>query len=113
MTRITYLRDENEQPIVCLAFDCAKDSNTVDYQMAVLHPNDKFDRKIAISVATGRLHKTPFRIDVKFDPVADGSVFAPTLNKMQIIRRAIMQDLAERQGVPRRAAKLAQQWSPF
>lgn len=63
--RITYIRDKNGFPVVCLVYS-RTEPGCLTFAYSCHNPQDKFDRKIAKNVAMGRFHKSPskFYFDV-------------------------------------------------
>lgn len=103
-TRITYLRDVKGQPVGCLAIGPitpnGKLGHQVSYNLSVLNPSDKFDRKIAREIATGRLGKNPECHTVPVPENAD----------MHMITRSVMVDIIDSKSMPTRAIKAAKLW---
>jgi hypothetical protein len=107
MTRITYLRNTDYAPVVCLAFIHERDDKTFKYQMAVHHPKDKCEKKVAVATATERLNTNPIELAIPTD--LDGFDFnSATLCKIAMVRDII----ARAKDVPKRAVKMAQMWEP-
>jgi hypothetical protein len=50
-----YLRDENRNPIACVASDYEFDTNMVVFAVSTHNPRDHFSKDIAKQVAAGRL----------------------------------------------------------
>lgn len=102
--RITYLRDLKGQPVGCLAIApiCSDGQfgHKVSYHLSVLNPTDKFDRKIAREIATGRLDKNPECHTVPVPENAD----------MHMITRSVMVDIMDSKSMPTRAVKAAKLW---
>ncbi len=102
--RITYLRDVKGQPVGCLAISPISSNgqlgHKVSYHLSVLNPSDKFDRKIAKSIAVGRLEKNP---DCHALPVSENA-------DMHTITRSVMADIASNKSMPSRAVKAAKRW---
>lgn len=105
--RIMYLRDSYTvgqngdinagQPVGCLAIKLNKDNDTLEYQMSVLNPEDKFSRKVARQVAIGRMTK-PIVLSIAKD------------STMHEISEQIMLDVAQNSKAPSRARKAARLW---
>ena len=57
-TRIMYLRAPNGHPVGCIAIELQTTAvcPAVRYSVSALHPNDKFNRALAKSIAIGRLN---------------------------------------------------------
>jgi hypothetical protein len=107
MIRITYLRNTNWSPVVCLAFDHKKDAKTFKYQMAVHNPKDKCIKKVAVATATERLNSNPIELEIPTD--LDASIYnSATLCKIAIARHIIR----HADTMPKRAVKMAQSWNP-
>ncbi len=106
MTRITYLRNANGVPVVCLAFLHEKGSKTLKYQMAVHHPKDKCVKKVAVATVTERLNTNPIEIAMPTGIYFDYN--DPTPCKIAMVRDII----ARSKDVPKRAVKMAQMWDP-
>jgi hypothetical protein len=106
--RITYLRDPKGQPVGCLAIapisllvgSNGAFANKVSYHLSVLNPADKFDRKLAREIATGRLLKNPECHTVPVPENAD----------MHMVTRSVMADIMDNKSIPTRAVKAAKQW---
>lgn len=82
-TRIMFLRNESYFPVGCLAI-VVDHNNLVSYNYSVLNPLDKFNRKLAREIATGRLASNPFH--VQLEPNRKHS--------MHEVSYAVMSDLA-------------------
>jgi hypothetical protein len=95
--RFMFLRKKNQQPIGCLAIKLTE--NTIEYQLSVLNPVDKFDRSFAKQLANERLDKNPFKINLTVTPT------------MYNISTAVMANLAfNNKDAPKRAIKAAKLW---
>ena len=103
--RIQFLRDSKGQPVGCVAIKIktavgrTAGVTLVTYQMSVLNPLDKFDRRMARQLALGRLVEAPLTTTI--DHVS------PTRRE---ISQAVMQDLREDAFAPTRARKAASLW---
>lgn len=98
--RVMFLRDEKGQPVGCLAIGLTSKQRVVKYQVSVLNPIDRFDRKIARLVALGRLVESPFT-----------AVLADETDvSMHQISRDVMMHLAYNKEVPSRASRAARRW---
>lgn len=64
-TRIMFLRDSKDHPVGCLAISMDRKNHRLNYQMSVLNPDDRFDRKMARHLALGRLVEKPVSVPVK------------------------------------------------
>ncbi len=116
MVRVTYLRDDagydddgnkiTGKPVVCLAFEHEKGSDTFKYQMAVLHPKEKCLKKLATAIAIGRLNKRPIQLSVPTD-LDDFKLNVPTLCKIAMARNIVSNPAS-----PKRAVKVASMWGP-
>lgn len=96
--RVMFLRDEKTQPVGCLAIETNPDKMTVTYQMSVLHPTDRFNRKTARQLALGRMMEDP--ITLKLTRVSGHDISA-----------AIMNDIVTYSHInPSRAVKAAKAW---
>ena len=69
------------------------------YQVSVLNPLDKFDRRMARHLALGRLAEAPLTTTIDH--------LMPTRTE---ISRAVMQDIKHDPQAPTRARKAARQW---
>jgi hypothetical protein len=107
MKRITYLRNNDYFPVVCLAFIHERDDKTFKYQMTVHHPKDRCDKKLAVATATERLNTNPIELALPTDLDSFGFNSA-TLCKIAMVRDII----ARAKDVPKRAVKMAQMWDP-
>lgn len=107
MIRITYLRNTDWSPVVCLAFDHEKDAKTFKYQMAVHHPKDKCIKRVAVATATERLNSNPIELEIPTDLDAFG-YNSVTLCKIAIARHIF----GHADTMPKRAVKMAQLWYP-
>ncbi len=101
--RVQYLRDENGQPVGCIAIRLHRDVgelywSLVEYQVSVLNPQDQFDRGVARQLALGRLVESPYTVRVPQNPT------------MYEISRAVMKDIARDSGAPSRARRAARIW---
>jgi hypothetical protein len=97
MIRFMFLRDKKSQPVGCIAIDTAMG---LSYSLSVLNPLDKFDRKLARTIALGRLHAGFSRF------IRGGDI-----STMHAITRVVMQDiLTGRPSAPSRARKAAKLW---
>lgn len=95
--RIQFLRDRHNHPVGCVVIKTNRHNNTAQYQLSVLNPADRFDRKVARQLALGRLTEAPLSV---------------TLSKnanMHDITRAVMTDLINQKS-PTRAVKAAKLW---
>ena len=97
--RIMFLRDSKNQPVGCVAISNIKNESRLTYQVSVLNPHDKFDRKMARHLAIGRLVEMP--IQVHLDEAHKKT--------MHEITTEVMYDLAASK-LPTRAKKAAQMW---
>jgi hypothetical protein len=95
--RVQYLRDLRNHPVGCVVIKINRHENRVQYQLSVLNPADRFDRKVARQLALGRLTEAPL------------STTLPKNANMHTITRAVMEHLKE-QNVPSRAVKAAKFW---
>lgn len=89
--KVFYVRDERGAPMACVAF------NKGCVAAAILHPNDKFDRKMARKIALGRLRKNSNEGDL-----GDKSM-------MLHEALAIVHDM---QGLPKRISRRIKSWRP-
>jgi len=105
--RIQYLRDSKGQPVGCCAIKIKPIPHVghpgghtlVTYQMSVLNPLDKFDRKIARRLALGALQEAPFTTTIEH--------LMPTRRQ---ITKAVMDDIWNDPTAPTRARKAARLW---
>jgi hypothetical protein len=72
-------------------------NNEAQYQLSVLNPADRFDRKVARQLALGRLTEAPMQVNL------------PKNATMHDISRAVMEDISKR-NLPTRAVKSAKFW---
>lgn len=98
-TRIMFLRDAQEHPVGCVAISVDRKNHRLNYQMSVLNPSDRFDRKMARHLALGRLVEAPVSIPVKR---------GEELN-MHDISTCVMKSIAQSKA-PSRAVKAAKLW---
>ena len=98
MTRIMYLRDANYRPVGTLAITVNRQKNTAEYQLSVLNPLDKFDRREGQLKALERLVEKPI------------TVLLPVNASMYDISEAVMYSLAKSKTAPSRAVKGAKLW---
>lgn len=96
--RVMFLRSENGFPVGCLAMELNDEARVVTYQMSVLNPKDKFDRKLAREIASERLKVKPILVKVK-----KGA-------SMYEVSVSVMNDLLLTKGAPKRALKAAKLW---
>lgn len=96
--RIMYLRDANYFPVGCVAITLNRHKNTVEYQLSVLNPQDRFDRKVARQLALGRLVEAPVTV------VLSGHA------TMHEISLAVMKSIVSLNSAPSRAVKAAKTW---
>jgi len=94
-----FLRDVKGQPVGCLAIGLDRKKHHAVYQLSVLNPADRFNRKMARHLALGRLMETPVSI-----PLQRGK----DLTKHHI-SNVVMSHLAKSKA-PTRAVKAAKQW---
>ena len=100
--RIMYLRDENSNPVGCVAISLSKNRDTIRYQMSVLNPVDKFERSLARHIALGRLLEKPLRVK----GIGEAQ-------KSWQITEAVMKDILSSKTAPARAKKAAKMWLVF
>ncbi len=101
--RVQFLRDENGQPVGCIAIRLSRDSgelhwDQVEYEVSVLNPLDKFDRAVARQLALGRMLDNPSVVRVPVNPT------------MYEISCAVMKGIARDSYFPSRARKAARIW---
>lgn len=106
MTRITYLRNQDNFPVVCLVFNHEKGDQKFQYQMSVHNPKDKCDKKFAVAHTTERLNTNPIEIAMPTGIYFDYN--DSTLCKIAMVRDII----ARTNDVPKRAKKMAELWDP-
>lgn len=103
--RIQFLRDSKGQPVGCVAIKIKTSvgryggTTLVTYQMSVLNPLDKFDRRMARQLALGRLTEAPLTTTIDY----------PSPSRTEI-SRAVMEDIKHDPSAPTRARKAAKQW---
>lgn len=98
-TRIQFLRDSQFRPVGCLAINLDLRNHRLTYQMSVLNPADRFDRKVARQLALGRLVEAPVSV-----PLPRGKEFT-----MHDISEVVMRHVANSKA-PGRARKAAKMW---
>lgn len=96
--RVMYLRSMDGQPVGCLAIVVDRANETASYQLSVLNPADRFNRKVARQLALGRLLEVPRTVGVRKNAT------------MHDISRAIMKHLIAVKETPTRAVKAAKFW---
>jgi len=96
-TRFMYLRDNNNQPVGCLAVQYDKDSGSTSYQVSTLNPHDRFDRARGRTIAEARLAKRPKSLTVQ----------AKTLHE---VYRAVLENLKADKEFPLRTVEAAKAW---
>lgn len=96
--RVMYLRSMDGRPVGCLAIVVNRQAGELSYQLSVLNPADRFDRKVARQLALGRLLEVPKTIKIAKNAT------------MHDISRAVMTALVNTKGTPTRAAKAAKFW---
>jgi hypothetical protein len=97
--RVMYLRgSKHHNPVGCAVISMDRRRTYVDYQISVLNPKDKFDRKVARQLAIGRWMENPIR------------VLLPKNANMHTVSEMVMRDLVGRKGAPARAVKAAENW---
>lgn len=97
-TRFMFLRNENNQPVGCLALQYDRDTGNVRYQVSTLNPHDRFNRDVGRKIAEGRLLSKG--LDVKT---------APELN-FHAVCKTVLQDMEVRKSLPTRTVKAASSW---
>ncbi len=100
--RVMYLRNIKGQPVGCLVIDVNRNSNTINYQLSVLNPADRFDRRVARQLALGRLMEDPIAIPMSRKDA-----------NMHVISAAVMKNLIIRKSTPSRAVKSAKMWVAY
>jgi hypothetical protein len=98
-TRIQFLRDSQLHPVGCLAINLDLRNHRLTYQMSVLNPVDRFDRKVARQLALGRLVEAPIAVTLP-----RGRELS-----MHDITEAVMRDVI-RSKAPGRARRAARNW---
>jgi hypothetical protein len=99
--RIMYLRNLSGNPVGCLAIRLNPRTQFVEYQLSVLNPLDRFDRKVARQLALGRLAESPLTLRVPRNPT------------MYDISVAVMRDMVNSGTAPSRAVKAAKLWLSY
>jgi hypothetical protein len=94
--RFMYLRDERRKPVACVAM--RRDGNNVLYQLSTAHPKDQFDKKLARTIAVGRLEDDPVVLN-----------FEEELTSGHLISSHVMQDVLDN-STARRAIDGAKNW---
>jgi hypothetical protein len=96
--RIMYLRDSKNQPVGCIAISISKDRRSVQYQLSVLNPADRFERSLARHITLGRLVEKPIRLQLSKDA------------SNHVVSELVMTDISELTDTPSRARKAAKLW---
>jgi hypothetical protein len=96
-----YLRTVSGNPVGCLAIRLNPRTQFVEYQLSVLNPLDRFDRKVARQLALGRLAEGPITLRVPRNPT------------MFDISVAVMRDIVNTKNAPSRAVKAAKLWLSY
>lgn len=97
--RFMFLRNTNQQPVGCLAFNVS--GNQIVYGLSVLNPKDKFDRTLARDIAEARWVGNYKNTIVPF---------TQSPYTMHEVSKAVMQDLFNNPFAPARARKAAKLW---
>jgi len=103
--RIQFLRDSKGQAIGCLAIKAESNVGrnggytTITYQMSVLNPLDKFDRKMARQLALGRLVESPISLTMR-----------DSTPHRKAITQLVMENIKNDPLAPTRARKAANLW---
>lgn len=96
--RFFYLRDENNNPIGCLASQLDKAEDTVSFAVSVCNPLDQFKKQQAKELAAGRL------------ATGKGWTFL-SKGKEGKVKQYIMEKIADRENpYPQRVRESAQRW---
>lgn len=98
--RFMFLRDKDKQPIGCIAVDYIH--GRLEYGLSVLNPKDKFDRRLARSIAIGRWGTNSSCNHIPF--VKDDSF------NMHLVSSTVMKHLIANKAAPARARKAAKLW---
>jgi len=96
-----FLRNEKNHPVGCLAIDFNAKKNQLKYQLSVLNPADRFDRKMARHLALGRMLETPIHIS--------NLKYKASEMSLHYVFELVMNDLVQ-SNVPSRAKKAAHLW---
>lgn len=96
--RYMFLRNADGSPCGCLAISI--DNNLVSYGLSTLNPRDKFNRKLARSIARDRLALKPFEFQLTLDVEPN----------MHIISSAVMEEIACNSMLPNRTRRAAERW---
>lgn len=98
--RIMYLRSQQGAIVGCVACQVKRAGHEYigNYQISVLNPSDRFDRKLARAIAKGRLLENPHHIEL------------PTVPSMHEVTERIMRSILVNKDAPTRARKAAQRW---
>jgi hypothetical protein len=97
--RIMFLRDKNGHPVGCIAIEKSS-LISINYQVSVNNPVDKFDRKLARQLAIGRLYENPITIMVTKEDLAN----------TRSITHVVMDNMSLTDRVPERARRAAKRW---
>lgn len=121
-TRIMYLRAPNGHPVGCIAIELQTTAvcPAVRYSVSALHPNDKFNRALAKSIAIGRLNvEASDKSNNKHYLSGDSLNFTgwyndPANRRMTVhdVSMGIMTDIVRRgvKSFPSRVVKAAKLW---
>lgn len=97
-TKFMYLRARrSDSPTGCVAFTVT--DNVISYQLSIVHPRDRFDRKLARTIAEARLRKSPIVIDGKADNMQAWDMI-----------KAVMSAIAKSTDIPVRVSDVAIAW---
>lgn len=96
--RIMFLRNEMNHAIGCLAIRLNRSAGTVEYNLSVLNPLDRFDRAVARQLAIGRLVEKPFALPIEKQW---------GMNEISV---AVMTHLEKNKLAPKRAQRSAHMW---
>ena len=99
--RTLYLRNQHNHPVGCVAMSIQWEKKEVSYQLSVLNPLDRFNRKLARSIAFSRLTNKPYLISIKEDSFNVHDIF-----------RAVLSEISKtsHSKFPTRAVKAAKKW---
>lgn len=96
--KVMYLRDKAGQPVGCVAINMGARKRSVEYQLSVRNPVEKFDKAFARQLALGRLVEVPHVTDVAKD------------HNVHDLTKAVMSQIESLSLYPSRARKAARLW---
>ena len=98
MVKLVYLRATRQNnPVGCVAYSC--DDEGIDYNLSVLNPLDKFDRKLARGIATKRLDKYSYHLPINTKNMSNFDIMVE-----------VIASISNNSALPKRAQKAAREW---